>query len=328
MPFTPETSQTIPDFRRNATIGLALAGLAILSPFAVTNFVQGRIFLGVGALAIVISLVVNAWYIRRGRDTSWWMFLAIVPLVLFFLVLSMRVQGMIGVLWCYPSVISFYMMLSERKAWLANVVLILIVVPESWYILEHPLAIRMAASLVAVSVFTVLFVRALSQQHKRLQALALTDPLTGLYNRSMLAEHLEQAIHHNRRSGTPMALAIIDLDNFKAINDTLGHEAGDDVLRKIANLLKDRLRSIDKVYRLGGEEFLVLLYGTSAEESLLVAEQLRNSIATEKILPETSVTASIGTAVLLPVEGYADWMKRADRNLYRAKQEGRNRVVS
>ena len=328
MPATPAPAQNIPDFRRNATIGLALAALVILSPFGINNFLQGRYLLGTGAMAIVILLSANAWHIRRGRDTSWWLFAGIAPLVIIFLVLSLRTQGMIGVMWCYPSVISFYMMLSERKAWLANAVLLSVVLPQSWYILEPPLAIRMAASLVAVSVFTALFVRALTYQHNRLQALALMDPLTGLFNRSMLPEHLEQAIQQNRRSGTPMALAIVDLDHFKAINDTLGHEAGDEVLRKVANLLRDRLRTVDRVYRIGGEEFLVLLYGASAGEAQLIAEELRNSIAIAPILSGQAVTASIGTAALHSSEGRVEWMSRADKNMYMAKQEGRNRVVS
>jgi len=316
------------NFRSKATLGVAVAALFLLTPFSVNNFIQGRYVLGAGSLAIVAILAANAWSIRRMRDYSSLTLLALVPAVLFFLVLSLRSQGIVGALWCYPAVISFYFMLPERKAWVANVALLVVAVPQAWVVLETPLAARVAATLLAVSVFSAIFVRVIIDQQLKLQALASTDPLTGLSNRTLLRATLEQAIQQNGRTSTPMTLLALDLDRFKAINDTLGHDAGDTVLRRVGELLQRRMRRVDKVFRLGGEEFLALLYGTDAENGQQVAEELRGAVASLDLLPNKPVTVSIGVATLQPGEDWTSWMKRSDDNLYRAKADGRDRVVA
>ena len=125
-----------------------------------------------------------------------------------------------------------------------------------------------------------------------------------------------------------MTLAALDIDYFKGINDTFGHEVGDDVLRAISQLLLERMRRVDKVFRLGGEEFLVLFYGTDAQHSYGLAQELRVDIANLPCCPDRSVTVSIGLATLRPKEQWREWMKRSDNYLYRAKSMGRDQVVA
>ena len=219
-------------------------------------------------------------------------------------------------------------MLPERKAWLANAVLLAIVIPMSWNGLNHALTARVVATLLAVSVFSAIFVRIISEQQKRLQALAVTDPLTGAFNRTLLERVLDEAVQQHDRSGAAMTLIALDLDHFKAINDSLGHDAGDTVLVEIGALLRRRVRRADKVFRLGGEEFLVFLYGTGAEQAATVAESLRAEIAAHRFLDDRAVTASFGVATLQADENWTAWLKRCDRTLYRAKAAGRNRVAT
>jgi diguanylate cyclase (GGDEF)-like protein len=246
----------------------------------------------------------------------------------FFLAFALRKQGIIGALWCYPAVISFYFMLPERKAWIANAVLLAVALPQAWGALEAPLAARVAATLLAVSAFSAIFVRVIIDQQRRLEAQAITDPLTGLSNRTTLRAALEQAIQQSSRTRTPMTLVALDLDRFKSINDSLGHDAGDSVLRAVGDLLHRRIRRADKVFRLGGEEFLALLYGTNEENGRRVAEELRGAVASLALLPDRPVTVSIGVATLRPDESWIEWMKRSDENLYRAKASGRDRVAA
>lgn len=316
------------DFLHKATMWVAIAGVVILMPFAINNFSHGHYILGAGSLGIVIILAFNVWNIRRGRYSSAFILYGLVPAILFFLVLALRQQGMIGAMWCYPAVLSFYLMLPERKAWMANTALIAVTIPVAWYILDTPLVIRMAATLAAVSIFAIILIRVITEQQNKLQAQAVTDPLTGLFNRTLLHVTLDQAIQQNRRTGEPMTLVALDLDHFKSINDTLGHDAGDLVLRGVAELLHKRLRRIDKVFRLGGEEFLALLHGTDAENGRRIAAQLRSALASLRPLPGYPITASIGVATLHPGEDWSEWMKRSDENLYRAKENGRDRVVA
>lgn len=324
-----ETKHPLPgNFLKKSTLWLAMAGLVILTPFSINNFIQERYLLGIGSMAIVVILAINAWSIRRGRYYHLMILLGLVPAILFFLALAIIKQGIVGIVWCYPAIISFYMILPERKAWIANVALLVITLPITWNIIDTPLAIRITATLLAVSAFSAIFTRVITDQQSNLEALAATDPLTGLFNRTLLQVSLEQAIQQTNRTGEPMTLITLDLDHFKTINDTLGHDAGDTVLQSVAGILHNRLRRIDKIFRLGGEEFLALLHGTDTGNSQQIAEELRKSVESLALFPDQSITVSIGVATFQPGEEWTTWMKRSDDNLYCAKQKGRNQVVA
>ena len=316
------------DFLHKSSLGIALVGVVILTPFSINNFFQHRYVLGAGSLAIVIILAVNAWFISRDRYYPSITLLGLIPTIIFFLVLALVRQGNIGAFWCYPAIISFYFMLPERKAWIVNVIFLGVIFPVAWQVLNYPLALRFGATLLAVSIFSAIFIRVITEQQKKLQSLAVTDPLTGLFNRSLLRSTLEHAIEQHNRKGESMTILAMDLDRFKSINDTKGHDAGDMVLRGVGEFLGKRFRRIDKVFRTGGEEFLALLHGTDLDNGNNIAEELRIRIETQSFAPAQQITVSIGVAVYQPGEDWKEWMKRADQNLYRAKIEGRNRVVA
>ena len=124
-----------------------------------------------------------------------------------------------------------------------------------------------------------------------------------------------------------MAMVALDLDHFKTVNDTHGHHAGDVVLRSVGKTLSDHTRGSDQVFRLGGEEFLVVLYDSDAARAARVAEEFRIAIA-DLDLPSGPITASFGVAGLREDEDWQAWLRRCDRHLYRAKSEGRNQVVA
>lgn len=315
------------DFRRKSTLGVAIISVLLLAPFSLNNFLQGHLLLGGGSLVIVVILAVNAWVIYRGRFYPLVTLLTLIPATLYFLVLSLHEQGIIGALWCYPALLAFYFMLPERMAWVSNLVLLSVIIPQAWDVFDHALAARVAATLLAVSVFSAIFVRVMSSLQNKLHSLAVTDSLTGVYNRLPLERSLEESIQHSNRTREPMTLLLLDLDHFKKINDRLGHDAGDIVLRSVGKLLRDRLRSVDKVFRMGGEEFLVLLFGASSRDGLKLGEELRAAIEALHPLPDQTITASIGLSTLQAGEPWSQWLKRGDENLYRAKLEGRNLVI-
>lgn len=163
--------------------------------------------------------------------------------------------------------------------------------------------------------------------------LAVTDGLTGLHNRRYLDTHLQTLVERARKRGRELSLLITDIDKFKMINDTHGHDAGDDVLREFANRLRQNVRGMDLACRYGGEEFVIVMPDTSAQMAAEVAERLRESVAEagfatgEKML---SVTTSVGVATLNR-SGDDDMkalLKQADTALYEAKAGGRNKVVA
>jgi diguanylate cyclase (GGDEF)-like protein len=155
---------------------------------------------------------------------------------------------------------------------------------------------------------------------------ARTDPLTGLLNRRALTELAQRAMAHAVRHGSPLSVVLIDIDHFKQINDTHGHAAGDAVLVGLARLLNAHLRAGDACARLGGEEFLLLLPGTSRTQAVQVAEKLRLLMASEAEGAGIRWSSSFGVCSSDGTSDFDRLLQRADEALYRAKAGGRNRV--
>ena len=172
----------------------------------------------------------------------------------------------------------------------------------------------------------------LRKANERLAALAVSDELTGVANRRRLIEALEEAMAFARRRDAPLAILLADLDHFKEVNDRLGHTVGDDVLRRVAQGMEGALRTEDLLGRYGGDEFVAVLRGTSAEGAREAGERLRKALSVLDLgLPGSALdgplTISVGLAVhdrSLAVP--ADLLRRADEALYRAKAAGRNRI--
>ncbi|WP_145003135.1 GGDEF domain-containing protein [Pseudomonas oryzihabitans] len=160
---------------------------------------------------------------------------------------------------------------------------------------------------------------------------ALRDALTGVGNRNALDRALVRELELARRTQQPLSLLMLDLDHFKRINDRFGHSVGDDVLRQTASTIGNCLRSMDMVFRFGGEEFCVLLSATAHAAAHVVAERLRTAVEAQAsgdgAIP-LPVTLSIGLATLRDVESPRCLLLRADRALYQAKAGGRNRLCS
>ncbi|OJX79572.1 MAG: sensor domain-containing diguanylate cyclase [Magnetospirillum sp. 64-120] len=163
------------------------------------------------------------------------------------------------------------------------------------------------------------------------KALATVDPLTGLSNRQSMRSHLMGERDRALRQKLPLSLALADIDHFKKINDGFGHAQGDKVLRAVAAVLKATVRPYDVVYRYGGEEFLLCLPGTNAENGALVLERIRAAIEALELTDERGtaipVTATFGIAEINADLSVDDAIEMADRALYDGKLSGRNRVV-
>ncbi|MBL8617631.1 MAG: GGDEF domain-containing protein [Deltaproteobacteria bacterium] len=172
------------------------------------------------------------------------------------------------------------------------------------------------------------------QAHRRLYSQAAQDTLTGLANRRAIEEHLKREVELATRGVRPVSLLVVDIDHFKRVNDTYGHDGGDLVLREVAGVLGRGLRGADRVGRWGGEEFVIVLPDTQLAAAHGLADRLRHEIANSFIVHDgqrIQVSASFGVASskeIPPGELALDLFRRADRRLYAAKQTGRNRVVS
>ena len=172
----------------------------------------------------------------------------------------------------------------------------------------------------------------LDKVQRRLKKQASTDELTGLANRRTVMQRLEEESQRSQRLGEPLCITIFDLDHFKQINDTHGHPFGDFVLKRIAETMKEALRSYDILGRIGGEEFILVSPETGIDEAARQADRVRRRVSEQAIndgTREVRLTVSAGvTAVADDDETIGSILRRADAALYQAKQEGRNRVVS
>jgi len=168
--------------------------------------------------------------------------------------------------------------------------------------------------------------RDLKEQQDALERLATTDSLTGLPNRRRLEEASRLFMARVKRHGEALSVIMIDVDKFKSVNDTHGHQVGDEILKQVAWVLKHTIRESDFVGRWGGEEFMVLCPATKIAEARLVAEKLREAVAAHEFPVVGQKTASFGVAELIASEPLEHAVERADSALYRAKENGRNRV--
>lgn len=159
-----------------------------------------------------------------------------------------------------------------------------------------------------------------------LKNIASTDALTGLANRSKFNQVIEQQIELAQSTANPLSLLFVDIDFFKEVNDTYGHNVGDEVLKALAKILKNSVRTNDFVVRWGGEEFVIILPSTTAQNAIKVANKIRNEVKTYTFDHGQSLTISCGVTQYQERETVGNFIQRADQALYKAKENGRNRV--
>ncbi|MES9943545.1 MAG: GGDEF domain-containing protein [Candidatus Thiodiazotropha sp.] len=315
------------DFHLKSTFWLSVTAGTLVLPFAFYHLTYQHEGIGIGAVITSLSLYVVAWSCYRKTYKTIYTFIWLGPFTTLFVAYLTEKLGITGTYWCYSTVLLYYFMMSERQAWISNIVFALVNVPLAWSLFETHEATRFSVTFALVSAYSAIFLHIIAKQYSELHKQAITDQLTGLYNRTLLKDSLVQAINQANRSNTAFTLIIMDVDHFKKINDELGHEIGDHVLIQLGAFLKGFLRDSDKVFRIGGEEFLILLYNTDEANSIGIAEKIRKGIENLSIIPGRTITVSIGVAGLSSVKDWKQWMKTCDKNLYEAKNSGRNRVV-
>jgi len=302
--------------------------LVCIAPFSLINFIQGEVYIGVLISMVSANLLYINIRIRRNKTyNSNIAFAVVMPIAYFILYQLVIDRGIIGILWCFPTIVMVNFIMQQRQAMVANILLIIILTPVILSQFDPSLAIRVLACLITVGGLASLFVNIINDQQKKLHQLAITDPLTGLLNRLTLQDSIKLTIDQHSRTLTPMTLVSIDIDHFKLINDKHGHDIGDQVLIQIATLLKKRCRSIDKLYRLGGEEFLFILFSTDLTNAQLFSYSIQQELAEFNFEYGLAPTLSIGLAEIDKEKTWDECLKKADENLYKAKNSGRNTII-
>ncbi|NHZ95146.1 GGDEF domain-containing protein [Massilia sp. CCM 8734] len=212
--------------------------------------------------------------------------------------------------------------------------ILVLTMPEGWgWLSKGLLQVLTSAALYLLMLLNGFGYLLLAREHQRveLDRLALVDPLTDLPNRRSFFAALAPWMALARRPGQPSSLVMLDFDQFKRVNDSYGHPAGDTVLRSVAEVCKRQLRDSDQLGRLVGVEFALLLPRTGIDEAMLVAERIRAAVEASPVKTERamiSMTASFGVTVIRPDDSTVSLFKRADEALRAAKEGGRNKVVA
>ncbi|GAA0859683.1 GGDEF domain-containing protein [Aliiglaciecola litoralis] len=246
-------------------------------------------------------------------------------LSLFVVFSTVTLKGSQQLMWIYPALTAMFFLLPSNLAGIISVAVLL----GLGIVLRHDITLLQALvfyiSSGATLIFSYAFSSRMRKQQQQLTELATKDPLTGAGNRRALEQKMLDVVAFQRReSQYPASLILMDLDNFKRVNDIHGHAKGDDILIAFVNAINNRIRITDNLYRFGGEEFVVIAENTSLKEAINLAEDLRDSIERDEWLAEHGVTISVGTAKYTPNETAFEWLGRSDRAMYQAKERGRN----
>ena len=301
-------------------LALCVTGFAGIAPFAVLRVVNGDLWLAAVDLALVIGVLLiglYVWSTRRVRAPG-------IALTAFYLLgMAAAVYLSQGKLinWAYPTMLAAYFLVRPREAVVMNAaVSLLLLVPLASHLPSLEIS-SIVVTLILTNVFSFIFARKMQVQHAELEKLATRDSLTGAGNRRLFDEKVLDCLAHYERSQVPAALILLDIDHFKKINDDYGHGAGDEVLVKLIELLRRRLRAVDGLFRIGGEEF-------PADIDTLVdlAESLRRLVESSDLIAGRPVTISVGLATCSEGDTGKSWARRADQALYKAKNAGRNRT--
>lgn len=322
-----ESEDGLASYRERVMYPISIAALVCFIPFTINNFIQRQYALGLGTTTVMFIFALNSWSIWRWNKPAIPYWVLLLPMTIA-VTISLRVQGIFGALWCYPILLFFYFVLPRRLATVSSLALMVTASVMASLYIGRDVAIRVFASLTLTIIINNIVLRVVGDLQRQMHHQAIRDPLTGAFNRRHMESRLSDAVDRHARTGAPASLLMFDIDHFKRVNDRQGHAAGDLVLKALVDLVGRRTRSIDYLFRIGGEEFLLLLPDTSSAEATIAAEHLRHAVADAMLGSPDRISISVGVSTLRAGESAERWMQRADTNLYDAKQTGRNRVVS
>jgi diguanylate cyclase (GGDEF)-like protein len=302
---------------------LSAAGSLGVLPFAILRYMQGAWAAAVMDTLIVVGFSAFGAYVYRTQRVR----VASVAIALICsagVVATVYVMGPQQIYWAFPALIGIFYLLRPREAVVLAIVTLLALIPALLPAADSQETTTVVVTFIVTSMIAFAFSLITNRQREQLLVLATKDPLTGAGNRRGLDAKLAEVVNSFKRTGTRSSLVLLDLDHFKNVNDIYGHAVGDQILKRVTEIINLRIRVTDSLYRIGGEEFIVILEGADLHKAVHLAEQLRTLVDANELVPDHAVTISLGVAELKDGESANDWLHRADEALYRAKDAGRN----
>jgi len=314
------------DLNGRTTMRLGVISVTLLSAFVISHLLAGRYAMAVTVAVAQLVLLVNIVALLRGREQPVPPLLGGVGLIGAVCV-SIVLQGVNGLPWTLPTLFIVFFVVPRGLALVLAMLLLAGSTTATALVIGWPVALRLLAALGLTLVMINVALNVIGDLRAALIEQTITDPLTGAYNRRHFDVQLARLAPPAPGSEAVNVLLAVDLDHFKAINDSLGHAVGDGVLQRAVAVLNTRKRPSDRLFRTGGEEFVLLLPRISVADAARLAEDLRQRIEAAALLDDRRVTVSIGVAAQQGGRDAPAWLRAADEALYEAKRSGRNRVV-
>jgi diguanylate cyclase len=304
----------------------SILGIVGITPFAIFRFLAGDKIASMLDALIVVGIIIGLVYAWRSNNSKrageFFVLISNIGSIA-----SASLLGLAGLFWTFPVLLVNFMVLGRRVAIAVSLLNLAVLVIHGKAFESNLETMMFVVTAIVVALLALIFSYRTSIQRQQLESLSLSDPLTGAKNRRAMNLELSLAIKDYQQHQVHYGLLMIDMDHFKNINDQYGHEEGDDVLIRFSALIKKHSRKTDRFFRMGGEEFLLLLPGADAISLPIIAEHHRSQIENSLRSNDKMVTVSIGAAMLLPGENEQQWLARADSALYAAKNNGRNCIV-
>ena len=286
---------------------------------------QGQMLLAAIDSAIVIGVIgigLHVLLTRQVRITG-------ILLTVFYMcgmVAAVYASDAALIYWAFPTTTAAYFLVKPREAAFISLVALIALQPIMIGSITSVEQVGILVALTINNIFSYAVARNMQLNARELAQQATRDSLTGAGNRRLFDEKVLELIAMQDRDKTPTSLVILDIDNFKTINDRFGHIRGDEVLINLAGILRERLRKGDGLYRLGGEEFAIVANRADRAMALSLAEELRGLVETSDLVPAMQVTISLGVAECDTADDAGTWFEKADSALYQAKNRGRNQT--
>jgi diguanylate cyclase (GGDEF)-like protein len=323
----PDKEDVLSAYRERLMYRFAIVFIALFLPLTIFNFLKGQNALATAIACVLVIVVLNAAAIHYEKNVPLARTAFIVGLALVVGVALVN-REVYGTYWAFPTALFISFSAPRRLAKIYTGIFFVYCGSLMFYVLNRGLALRAVVGLCITILFTNIFLGMIEKLQEKLVEQSVIDPLTGAFNRRQLDSSLGEAIERNRRARTPASILVFDIDNFKSINDSYGHSVGDHVLRKFVSLVGSRARRFDRLFRIGGEEFMLFLPDTPGSGALTLANDICGLISKADFIEDRPVTVSIGLSELQTGDTIDDWMRHGDNALYAAKENGRNQVYS
>lgn len=315
--------------RRNFELAVLVSfgslAMLVVAGMAVYRFSTGNLLGGLVNTSIVAAIVLVIAFALSSRKVH----LASLVFVLVATagcIVSAVLLGRTGVLWSYVVLWINFLLVSRHLALPINLTLIIALATQAWLFEGTQEHITYTVTAMLVIGYGYIFSERFSAQRQLLEELAHHDPLTGAGNRRLMRRQLQKAILARDLADQPSTLVIMDIDHFKNVNDEYGHEAGDSVLERFSAKVRTVMRGEDGFFRLGGEEFVLLLPGMDLEDARKALPGLHERLSGTIQGPAGPIHFSAGVAILRQQDDWSRWLARADHAMYEAKHAGRNRL--